>query len=216
MPHLIPALLAKSPQEAQQKLEAILPIAQLFQLDVMDGKFVPNETWHDAQAFATFNSPLDVELHLMVNDPERVVLDWLHLPNLKRILWHIEIPIDHQALIDLCKHHKLECGLALSPETPVSATLPLLNQLDEVLLLGVNPGWSGQALIPATLEKIQALKQLRSNLPVGFDGGVDEHSISKLVSQGVDRLYTASALFKNGEVAPNFAHLEALMQSTGV
>ena len=215
MPELIPALLAKSASEAQEKLAAILPVTKLFQLDVMDGQFVPNQTWHDAQAFAAFNSPLNIELHLMVNDPERVVLEWLSLPNLKRILWHVEIPIDHQALIDLCKHHKLECGLALSPETPVSTVLPFLDQLDEVLLLGVNPGWSGQALIPATLAKIQTLKQHRPNLPVGFDGGVEEQSIPKLVSQGVDRLYTASALFKNGEVAPNFAHLEALIQSAG-
>ncbi len=210
MPELIPALLAKSASEAQQKLAAILPLSPIFQLDVMDGQFVPNQTWYDAQAFATFNSHLHVELHLMVNDPERVILDWINTPNLKRVLWHIEIPVDHQVLFDLCRHHKLECGLALSPKTPVSSLSPFLDQLDEVLLLGVEPGWSGQALIPSTLEKIQAIKQLNSNLLVGFDGGVDEHSIPELVKKGVDRLYTASAMFKHADPAQAFRQLKSL------
>lgn len=192
MPELIPAILVKDAQTFRERLHLIEGFVRTVQLDCMDGHFVPNRTWYEA---GPVDTSLEIELHLMVSDPMTVIREWKRVPQVMRAIWHVEIPVDHASLIKLCTEQGWECGLALSPETPASALAPYADNIDEVLVLGVTPGWSGQALIPSTVDKVREIKRIYPGLSVGFDGGVTKERIPDLVKAGVDRLCALSAIF---------------------
>jgi len=194
MPELIPAILVKDADLFRKRLALMEGLVGTVQLDCMDGNFVENRTWYDA---TPINADLEIELHLMVSDPLSVIEDWKRVKNVIRAIWHIEIPTDHQKIITRCRELGWDCGLAISPETPIERLANLVDEVDEVLVLGVNPGWSGQALIPSTLEKARLIKQRWPDLEVGFDGGVTEEHLAQLIHGSIDRICVASAIFGN-------------------
>ncbi|MCK9360663.1 hypothetical protein M0Q28_00330 [Patescibacteria group bacterium] len=203
MAELIPAILAKDADTFRERLKIVEGIAKCIQIDCLDGHFVSNRTYYEAAALDT---TLEIELHLMVSDPLSVIRAWKRVPQFVRALWHFEIPIDHRAVLNECEALGLECGLALSPETPLERLEPFIEQLDEVLVLGVTPGWSGQALIPSTISKAKEIKERWPSLTIGFDGGITRALIPQLLNAGVDRICAASAIFAD-------AHPRAAAQS---
>lgn len=190
---IVPAILVQDQKTFVERLRLVEGLATAVQIDCMDGHFVKNRTWYDAEPLDT---TLGIELHLMVSDPLSTIWLWRRIPQLIRAIWHVEIPIDHAALIAECRKLGIECGLAISPETSVDKVAPYLNDIDAVLVLGVNPGWSGQALIPATLEKIAAIKRINPEVDVGFDGGATIENIKSIIEAGADRINLASALYQ--------------------
>lgn len=195
MVELIPAILAKDAAEAERKLRLVEGVADWVQIDAMDGVFVPNTSWYDAEVVRALESPLAMELHLMVNDPQAVMRAWAFVKNLKRVIWHIEIPTFHAGLIEYARSFGWEVGLALSPDTPVTAVEPYLSFIDEVLILGVQPGFSGQALILSTLKKAAEIRALDPRIKIGLDGGVTTDGLLSIVNLEVDRINLASAVF---------------------
>ncbi len=191
---IIPAILVQDRETFASRLRLVEGIATAVQIDCMDGHFVPNRSWYEAEALQT---TLGIELHLMVSDPLAVIREWKRVPQVMRAIWHLEIPIDHEAVID--EAHKLgwEAGLALSPMTPIERLLPYHERIDEVLILGVEPGFSGQKLTEATLAKIHAVKELDAALRVGFDGGVNQENLKRVIEAGADRSNLASAIFES-------------------
>lgn len=190
---IIPAILVQDQKTFVERLRLVEGLATTVQIDCMDGHFVNNRTWYEAEPIET---TLGIELHLMVSDPLSTIKAWRRVPQLIRAIWHVEIPVDHAALIRECRELGIECGLAISPETSVENVAPYLNDVDAILVLGVNPGWSGQALIPATLEKIAAIKRINAEVDVGFDGGATIDNVKSIVEAGADRINLASALFQ--------------------
>ncbi len=203
MPELIPAILAKDAAAFRERLKISEGIARCIQIDCLDGHFVSNRTYHEA---APLDTTLEIELHLMVSDPLAVIRAWKRVPQFVRALWHFEIPVDHQNIINECKALGIESGLAISPETPLERLEPFIEFLDEVLVLGVTPGWSGQAVIPSTITKAQEIKKRWPSIIVGFDGGITRALIPRLLEAGVDRICAASAIFAD-------AHPRAAAQS---
>ncbi len=193
---VIPAVLSRHADEALFRL-ALLERAGVsdVQLDVMDGLFVPQKSWADPKEFCLHDFSLDLTLHLMVRHPERVLRLWEKTEAIKTAIWHIEAPIDHRALLRHCRTAHIRAGLALSPQTPVSAILPYASVLDEVLVLGVRPGKSGQKLLTSTMEKIKALKKIAPRLTIGLDGGITSHNILPLKQAGVRKFYVTHAIF---------------------
>ncbi|KAA0206857.1 hypothetical protein EDM68_00830 [Candidatus Uhrbacteria bacterium] len=194
MSELIPAILAKDAAEFRSRLAVVEGIARCVQIDCMDGHFVSNRTWYQA---GPIDTTLEIELHLMVTDPIAVIREWKRVPQVIRAFWHLELPIDHEAAIRACRSNGWECGLAISPETPVDRLAPYADATDAVLVMGVTPGWSGQKLIPSTLEKVKRLKERWPALVIGFDGGVTRGNIPELLATGVDRVCAASAIFRD-------------------
>lgn len=192
MPELIPAILVKDADAFRERLSLMEGLVQTVQLDCMDGHFVDNRTWYEA---APVDSSLEIELHLMVSDPLSAINAWQRTKNVTRAIWHVEIPVDHEKIIARCRELGWECGLALSPETPVSRLSPLAGEIDAALILGVHPGWSGQTLIPSCIDKVSATKKDFPGLRVEFDGGVTAETIPALLEAGTDRLCVASAIF---------------------
>lgn len=190
---IIPAILIQDQKTFLERLRFVEGLVNTVQLDCMDGHFVTNRTWYEAKPI---DITLGIELHLMVSDPRLTIEAWKRIPQLERAVWHVEIPVDHSAIINLCRELGIECGLAISPETPIEKLLPYLGEIDEALVLGVTPGRSGQKLIASTLEKIAAIKRLNPAITVGFDGGVTDENLNSIVEAGADRVNLASAIFQ--------------------
>lgn len=203
MAELIPAILAKDAATFRERLQIVEGLAKTVQIDCLDGHFVSNRTYYEAKPIDT---TLEIELHLMVSNPLAVIQAWKRVPQCVRALWHFEIPTDHHPIISACKSLGIECGLALSPETPLERLESFVDDLDEVLVLGVTPGWSGQAVIPSTITKAKDIKARWPALQVGFDGGITRALIPELLEAGVDRICAASSIYAD-------AHPRAAAQS---
>jgi ribulose-phosphate 3-epimerase len=208
MNDIIPAILAKTETEFRERLAIAEKLSPMIQIDVMDGHFVPNATWFDPMVIANLASKAAFELHLMVSDPTSYIGAIQDAENIARIIWHIEVPIAHDVLINWCKKLKVEAGIAISPETPVSRLAPFAEQVKEILVMGVNPGFSGQPISPGTIEKALDIHTRWPKLTVGFDGGVGMHTIAQLKNAGVTRFCVASSLFHAEDPKTAFAELQ--------
>lgn len=207
---VIPAILADSKKDFFQKLTSASLFSKKVQIDIMDGLFVKNKTPRDlnnGRWFAEFllNPPEqvpDIELHLMVEDPWSIIREWHEYLELKRVIWHVEVPIEHGEMIEMAHEFRIAVGLAVSPGTPIRAVFPFISPVnkrspefvDEVLVMGVIPGKSGQKFLPEALKAIRGLRSKFPKLEIGVDGGINSHNIKALASRGVTRFYSAGAV----------------------
>ncbi len=199
MNHIIPAILAQDEATFRSELTTVEELASTVQLDVLDDTLYPNASWCDLDTIDAMQTPTWIELHLMVADPARY-LDKIHRGGpIHRALWHVEAQVDHADLFLTCEHIGIEYGLALSPKTPIEVLDPFADGLSEVLVLGVEPGFSGQALIPETVEKVRAIRARWPHLLIGFDGGVTVEHVPDLRDAGVTRFYAASSIWNTSD-----------------
>ena len=184
-------------------------------VDVMDGHFVPNITIGPAVTAAVRKAtklPLDV--HLMVENPERYLknfvdagADWLGI--------HVEATVHLERLIQNIKELGAKATVTLNPATPLDHMEYILSEVDMVLLMTVNPGFSGQKFIPGVLPKIRRLRQMidAQELPVliEVDGGVSPETVGIITAAGADVLVSGSGIFGGGDIAANVRRLRDLM-----
>jgi ribulose-phosphate 3-epimerase len=209
MNHIIPAILVHDEAAFRERLDALDPRrVPIVQIDVMDGAFVPNTTWCDLAMLASLETRMKFELHLMVEDPEPWIRNTEDIPAVQRLVWHIESRMEHEKLIKLCHTQGRDAGLALSPATSLETLVPYADTIDEILVLGVNPGFSGQDLIPETMEKAREIHARWPDVPLAFDGHVDLTNIQDLKDAGVSRFCVASAIFDEPDPGEAFAALE--------
>jgi ribulose-phosphate 3-epimerase len=213
MAKIIPAILAHSLAEATEKLRSVEPFVDLVQLDCLDGHFVGNTSFFETTLVEEIPPACGIELHLMVQHPQPIIERWRSYPACRRVIWHIEAPVNHLELLRLCRHAGIEAGLAISPGTSLDQLTPFLSLIDTALILGVHPGWSGQPFLEQTYDTLDRLHEQAPTLPLGVDGGVDEQTISRLVAHRVSYLYTASALFSHPPLAERLPFLEHLASS---
>lgn len=192
---IIPAILVQDEAAFVKRLHVVEGLTPLVQIDVLDNTLYPNASWCDLKKLGLLPTKTKFELHLMVEDPEPIIHDALGIANITRLVWHVEAMGDHRDLIRLCHAEDREAGLALSPKTPADTLQPYGGTLDEILILGVNPGFSGQALVRGTVEKAHAVHQAWPTVPLAFDGGVSRESIPFLREAGVTRFCVGSAIF---------------------
>jgi ribulose-phosphate 3-epimerase len=210
MNQIIPAILVHDEAAFVERLRIVEELAPIVQIDVMDGKFVPNVTWCGLEALKTIETKTTYELHLMVEDPDPVIREAVLVPKVARIVWHVESMGDHRELLAFCSSHGKEAGLALSPDTPADTLKAYEGRMDEILILGVKPGFSGQKLIFAAVEKARQLRVLHPDVPLAFDGGVTAETIPALRETGVTRFCAASAIFDTSDPKAAFRLLQSV------
>jgi len=173
--------------------------ADLLHIDVMDGHFVPNITFGSSVIKALRPlTKLYFDVHLMMDTPEKYIADFV-AAGANGITVHAESSVHLHRLIGLIKEHGLKAGLALNPATSLSVLDHLLDELDLVLLMTVNPGFGGQKFIPQMIEKIQQLRQLITgknlNTDLQIDGGINLENIEKVTEAGANIIVTGTSFF---------------------
>jgi ribulose-phosphate 3-epimerase len=189
--------------------------ADYLHLDVMDGRFVPNITWGpkiigDLRKL----SPLVFDAHLMIVEPERYVDDFRAV-GCDRITFHLEATPLAQRLLVHIRELGAKAGLALCPQTPIAMLQDVIEDCDTVLVMSVNPGFSGQKFIARAIEKIREARAMvdRRNPAclIEVDGGVGAENARELVDAGADVLVMGSAVFGAPDPAAELRRVRALL-----
>ncbi|MBI4268541.1 ribulose-phosphate 3-epimerase [Candidatus Uhrbacteria bacterium] len=194
--HLSPALLAYSLKEVREKLAFIdreFPTAHLH-IDVMDGKFVKAACYCAPLAFQKLAITHSFEVHLMVEHPMRHIAAWKKA-GAKRAIFHIESLDDPIRVIKTIQAHHMEAGIALNPKTPLQRGRLIFPLVDAILLMGVEPGYAGQAFIQKVFRKLSALRWNTPNALIIVDGGVTRDNAVRLMSLGADQLVSTSMIY---------------------
>jgi ribulose-phosphate 3-epimerase len=174
--------------------------AELVHVDVMDGHFVPNLSFGIPVLAALHQrTRLPLDLHLMVSNPERLLDKYLQA-GAARVAVHWEVVPHLDRLLQQIREAGAKAGVAVNPATPVEVLVDALPSLDYVLLMSVNPGFSGQAFLPRSLDKARRLRRLireGGDLPVqiAMDGGIDRGNMREVVAAGVEVCVVGTAVF---------------------
>lgn len=188
--------------------------AQWLHLDVMDGQFVPEITF-GAKMVSDINKRTDLflDVHLMVNNPENLIKSMVDA-GADAITFHTEAVVHSHRLLQAIKSENIQCGISLVPSTPVSAIVELLDELDLILIMTVNPGYGGQKLIPGCVEKIKQLEALRKehnfNYKISVDGGINNDTVSMVKRAGADIFVAGSAFFNSNNPLEALKLLETI------
>lgn len=196
---LSPSLLSADFGNLEQELKALEDAGLKWaHWDVMDGRFVPNITFGPPVIGALRKrSRLFFDVHLMIVEPERYVADFA-AAGADLLVVHAEATVHLDRTLREIRRLGMKAGVSLNPSTPVSALENVLDLLDLVLVMSVNPGFGGQSFIPQSYDKIRRLAAMRDgrDLLIEVDGGVDPDNTSELVRAGADALVSGSAFFR--------------------
>ncbi|MFZ0739579.1 MAG: ribulose-phosphate 3-epimerase [Candidatus Acidiferrales bacterium] len=189
--------------------------ATLIHFDVMDGHFVPNISM-GVPVLASLRKatrlPLDV--HLMIERPGEFV-EAFAKAGANRILVHQEATAHLDRVLTQIRDLKVEAGVAINPATPVATLSEVLDRVDTVLVMSVNPGFGGQSFIPGALSKIRELKALRSRyntFRIEVDGGVGLENVVELVQAGAETLVAGTSIYGTADPAATFREMQSLAQ----
>ena len=174
--------------------------ADMVHLDVMDGKFVTNISFGLPVVEALRKkSEMIFDVHLMIDTPE-VYIERFIDAGADIVTFHTEATKDVEAALEIIKRREKKAAVSVKPATPIETVYPYLEKCDMVLVMTVEPGYGGQALIPETLEKVKKLKaeitRRGLNVDIQVDGGINSENASAAVSAGANILVAGSSVFK--------------------
>lgn len=173
--------------------------AHLIHVDVMDGHFVPNISFGAPVMKSLLGkTELPFDVHLMIENPDKYIGDFV-TPNTEYITVHEEACTHLHRSIQLIKSHGIKAGVSLNPATSLDTLEYVLEDVDMVLIMSVNPGFGGQKFIPSALRKIKELDEIRKARQLDFaievDGGVTLDNVKEVIDAGADIIVAGSAVF---------------------
>ena len=193
---IVPAIIAKSQDELSERILKVKNYVDRIQLDVMDGKFVPNLSIDFD--FELPETSCHFEAHLMVNDPEMWILK--NCNNVDTILVHFESTKDPERIIRLVRDKGRRFGFAINPETSLDKIKNHLNKIEQLLIMTVNPGFYGSEFLPETLNKVKEAREVRPDLDIEVDGGIDAETIKRASESGANMFVSGSYLMNSDNV----------------
>lgn len=199
MIEILPAINAPTFDEVVKKIRLVEPFTDWAHIDVADGTFTQNSLWHNPLDLVGFDTKLNLEIHLMTEDPEERFVTWL-FPSVKRIIVQQETTHDFDFIANICHSHKREAGISILTETHWSVLKPFLHTADMIQFLAVNPGFAGQKFDEHNYYKIKKIRALDPHIPIEIDGGVKVGIAKKCARAGATHLVAASAVFGAADV----------------
>lgn len=200
---ILPSLLAADMGRLADACRAIHEAgADGVHLDIMDGHFVPNLSMGpDFVRMSKDSAPgLYRHVHLMVTHPQELTDAFIDAGS-ETLLFHVESRVEPSELIAHIRRRGVRPGLVLNPETPASALKPYLNEIDEVLLMTVHPGFGGQSFMTEVLPKIAEVRAMSPGMPISIDGGVTLETAPACAAEGASIMIAGTALFRAKNMA---------------
>lgn len=198
------------------QVELVQAYADVIHVDVMDGRFVPPITL-GAVVVASLRPHTDRVLHghLMIEAPE-AQFDDLAQAGMDVVSFHVEAVEDPEPVIRKARGAGMGVGMTVNPETPVDRIFPYLDDLDDVMIMSVHPGWAGQRFIPEALPKLEAVRSELDrrvlSADVEIDGGVKLDNAKRCVEAGATVLVAASAIFHAEDISAAARDLKAIAE----
>ncbi len=216
MKKLAPSILAADFSNLSQQLRYIeIGGADVVHCDIMDGKFVPNITFGTVVVKAVSKTTkLPIDVHLMIENPDNFIEDFVKA-GASYISVHQEEVVHLHRTIARIKELGAKAGVVINPATPVSTLSDILEFVDFVLVMSVNPGFGGQKFIPSTLNKIKQLAKIRKEKELSFeieiDGGVTSENIKDILNAGCDMFVAGSSVFAQDNISAATTELKNLI-----
>lgn len=199
MPEIIPSINVLTFAEVQERIKKVEPYVQWCHLDVTDGIFSTHPTWCNPKDLSLLDTKLSIEVHLMIEELEKILDQWLIEP-VKRIIVHFEAVKDIDMIIERCRKAGIECGLAIRPDTLWNVLVPWAEKVDLIQVLAVNPGPSGQEM---GLEIVDKISHLRASCPrciIEVDGGVNPVTAGQARIAGANILVSSGYIFSHSNI----------------
>ncbi|HBJ79780.1 MULTISPECIES: ribulose-phosphate 3-epimerase [Fusobacterium] len=169
--------------------------ADYIHIDVMDGMFVPNITFGAPVIKSIRNkTKLVFDVHLMIEKPERYINDFVKA-GADIITVHAESTVHLHRVIQQIKAYGIKAGVSLNPSTPVDVLKYIINDIDMVLIMSVNPGFGGQKFINSAIDKIKDVRKLNKSVDIQVDGGITADTIGKCIEAGANIFVAGSYVF---------------------
>ena len=176
-------------------------------IDVMDGIFVPNITFGPAVIKSVREkTKLVFDVHLMITQPERYIEEFVKV-GADMITVHIESTTHPHRVIQQIKSYGVKAGIVLNPGTPAESIKYLIDDVDMVLVMSVNPGFGGQSFIESAVRKIKEIREMNPNVDIEVDGGITDKTIGRCIEAGANIFVAGSYVFK-GDYAERIAALK--------
>src|SRR3989344_1875506 len=206
---IVPGILTDDEEEYKRRLKLADHVASLVQIDVVDGKFAKNRTV-GVDVIKKYPPACNLEIQLMVVFPINWINDLASCDYVSRIIFPYEIDGDLNQYIYIIKSLDKQAGLSLNPDTQISTALHLFDNIDLLLLMTGNPGFSGQTLGTETYDRIKTVKKINNSLPVEVDIGINFDNAKKLAGAGADFLVSSSALYNEPDFRVAFEKMSKL------
>lgn len=198
---IIPGILEKDYAEIVRKIDLVAPYVEWVQLDIADKTLVDNSTFLDFARFKPLIGPnskypkLSLEAHLMVANPEKYIRQLADV-GFKRLIVHLEAN-DPRRFLAVARYESVEVGLAIDGSTDFAEIEPFLAEIDFVLVMMYEAGFSGQEFQPENLEKIKIIHRNLPDLPIEVDGGISDQTAKLVKEAGATRLVSTTYLFQD-------------------
>jgi ribulose-phosphate 3-epimerase len=200
---ITPSILSADRENIVSEIAKIAEVSDLIHLDIMDNRFVPNQTWNLAEAQAIITaSPTLIDAHLMVEDVDTLAIEYA-IAGSGSVTIHAEAAVDISKTLRGVRSHGARAGLAVKPGTLIEGYLEFSDLVDMFLIMTVEPGFGGQKFIAEMMEKVRLTRKSIGDRPIWLqvDGGISMDTIAMAREAGADTFVAGSAVFNSPEPA---------------
>lgn len=215
---LAPSILSADFTNLSQQIRLVeMSGADIIHCDIMDGHFVPNITFGPFVVEAINNiTKLPLDVHLMIKNPDNFIEEFVKA-GADYISVHFEEVVHLHRTITRIKEFGIKAGVVINPSTPVSFLKDILEYVDFVLIMSVNPGFGGQKFIPSSLNKIQELAELRTKFNLNFlievDGGINIENVKSVLDSGADIIVAGASIFNSDNITAAVTEFKNIISS---
>ncbi|MFC1595218.1 ribulose-phosphate 3-epimerase [Patescibacteria group bacterium] len=211
MKDIIPAINSETFKGVRQKIqlveEKLYPEVTWAQIDVSDGIFTKHKTWNNPQDLVGFKSPIKLEVHLMIQELEKSIDEWLST-SCHRIIFHLESAQDPESLIKKIHVAGKEAGLAIKPDTSEEQLSQFLDSVELIQFLAVSPGPSGQKFDARIFHKIESVRKLSDQCIIEIDGGINPEIAQECSKAGANLFVAGSSIFGREDIKQGYQELK--------